>query len=294
MQPGGKKLSGAFSLKLLSIAVRALAVIEETVTGPSIAIILGTNFQPGIPLTFGFELTGVGGFIGINRSADIDVIRERLTSGAAGNVLFCSDPVQDGPGLLGAIDELFPARQGVFLVGPTLQISWLQPIVKLNLALLIELPGPRSIALLGSLQAVIGTSELPLVNLRLDFVGAVDLVKQTITFDASLINSSILGILTLTGDAAFRLCYGPSPDIVLSVGGFHPRFNAEALHLRPLSRLSASLSLSVPDKEGSLFCLHIQLSAIWRPNRTCRGNRSDVGTGVSWNGCTCAVQALLF
>jgi hypothetical protein len=237
------RIGGALSLKLTTIGIGALGLLEEGPDGTSFVFILGIRFTPGIQLSFGFELTGVGGLVGLNRRADTDVLRERLTSGAAGNVLFCSDPVREGPALLGYLGEMFPAARGSFLIGPTLQVSWISPIVRLNLGVLIEFPGPRSIIILGSLQALIGTEDVALVNLRIDFLGVIDLVKQQITFDASLVNSTILGILKITGDAAFRLSYGDTPDVVLSIGGFHPRFNAESLHLRPLARVGASVAL---------------------------------------------------
>ena len=73
---------------------------------------LGVRFTPGIQLGFGFEITGFGGLVGINRRADTDALRERLTSGAAGNVLFAEDPIRNAPALLGDLGALFPAGRG--------------------------------------------------------------------------------------------------------------------------------------------------------------------------------------
>ena len=70
--------------------------------------VLGIRFRPGIQLGFGFELTGVGGLVGYHRRADPDALRARLGSGAAGDVLFCDDPVANAPALLGDLDALFP------------------------------------------------------------------------------------------------------------------------------------------------------------------------------------------
>ena len=125
---------------------------------------------PGIQLGFGFAVSGFGGLVGINRRADTDLLRERLASGAAGNVLFNDNPMKNAPSLLGDMARFFPDEAGVFLIGPTLQVNWLY-IVKLDLGIFIELPGPRKIFLAGSARLVLGSEEFALVYLRMDFVG---------------------------------------------------------------------------------------------------------------------------
>jgi hypothetical protein len=167
----GIRFGGGLSLKLQTIGIVALGLLERTAQGKSFLAVLGIRFNPGIQLSFGFELTGVGGLVGIDRRADIDVLRERLASGAAGNVLFCDDPVRNGPALLGDLAAFFPFSPGSFLVGPTLQVSWISPIIRLDIGVLIELPGPRKILLVGSARATIGTDDAALVPLRPDFVG---------------------------------------------------------------------------------------------------------------------------
>ncbi len=272
----GIRFGGGLSLKLSMIGIGALGLLERTAQGKSFLAVLGIRFNPGIQLGFGIELTGVGGLVGIDRRADIDVLRERLASGAAGNVLFCDDPVRNGPALLGDLAAFFPFSPGSFLVGPTLQLSWIAPIIRLDIGVLIELPGPRKILLVGSARATIGTEDAALVRLRLDFVGGLDLVKQELTFDASLVNSTVLGFLTLTGDAAFRLCYGDRPDIVLSIGGFHPSFNPESLHLRPLARAAATYSINV----GVKIWLRQEAYFAFTSNTLQVGGRTEAGLEI--------------
>jgi hypothetical protein len=273
---GGIRFGGGLSLKLLTIGIGALGLLERTAQGKSFLAVLGIRFNPGIQLGFGFELTGVGGLVGIDRRADVDVLRERLASGAVGNVLFCDDPVRNGPAILGDLAAFFPASQGSFLVGPTLQLSWISPMIRLDLGLLIELPGPRKILIVGTARATIGTDDAALVRLRLDFVGGLDLIKQEFTFDASLVNSTILGFLTITGDAAFRLCYGDRPDVVLSIGGFHPSFNPESLHLRPLARAAATYSVSA----GVKIWLRQEAYFAFTSNTLQVGGRTEAGLDI--------------
>jgi hypothetical protein len=243
--PDSRRFLGALALKVLALGVGAFGIYEQTqAQRTSFVVIMGARF-PGIQLGFGFMLTGIGGMVGINRRADLDQLSARLASGAAGNVLFCEDPVRNAPALFNDLAAFFPPADGVFLVGPTLQLGWLY-IVRLDLGVLIELPGPSKIIVVGSARAVIPGlgSAVPLVYIRIDILGGVDFAAALVFFDASLVDSSVLSIFTLTGDASFRFSYGASPYVLLSIGGFHPSFNPEPIKIRKLARASAGYSIS--------------------------------------------------
>ena len=246
IDPAGDRYGGVLHLKLSFVSVTAFGLYELTPDGsPSFVAVLGIRFNPGIQLSFGFALQGVGGLVGLNRTANVDILRERLASGASGNVLFCDDPLRKAPSLLGDLGAFFPAAPSGFLVGPTLQISWLAPLVRLDVGIVLQFPGPSKIILLGSLRSMIGTDEsLALLYLRMDFMGAVDIGAQLISFDAQLVNSHALGILHLTGGTALRIGYGSPPYVVLTIGGFHPRFDPAPLCLPVIPRVGASLDVS--------------------------------------------------
>jgi hypothetical protein len=241
---GLDEYAGALQLNLLGLGAFAYGIYKKLPSGsPSIVALIGVRFPfPGIQLSWGFALTGVGGLVGINRRADTDLLRDRLASGAAGNVLFNEDPVRNAPTLVNDLRAFFPDKPGTFLVGPTLQLNWLF-LVRLDLGVFIELPGPSQIFLAGSARIVLGASEeLALVYLRLDFIGGVDLTASLVYFDASLVNSHVLQVLRITGGCAVRLCYGPNGYFLFSVGGFHPAFNPGSLALPKLDRCGSTLS----------------------------------------------------
>jgi hypothetical protein len=246
LDPAGNRYGGVLQLKLLAVSVTAFGLYELTSQGrASFVAVLGIRFNPGIQLSFGFALQGVGGLVGINRRADADMLRERLASGASGNVLFCDDPLHKAASLLGDLGMFFPTAPAGFLVGPTLQISWLAPLVRLDVGIVLQFPGPSKILLLGSVRSMIGVDEsLALLYVRMDFMGAVDTGAQLISFDAQLVNSHALGILHLTGGTALRIGYGSPPYIVLTIGGFHPRFDPAPLQLPVIPRIGASLDAS--------------------------------------------------
>jgi hypothetical protein len=241
--PDSGRFLGALALKVLAIGVGAFGIYERTPENRlSFAVVIGARF-PGIQLGFGFMLTGIGGMVGINRRADVDQLASRLASGASGNVLFCDDPVHNAPALFNDLAAFFPPADGVFILGPTVQLGWLF-IVRMDLGVLIELPGPSHILIVGSARATIPGlgSAVPLVNLRIDIIGDIDLAASLIRFDASLVDSTVLGVFSLTGDSAFRFSYGASAYVLLSIGGFHPSYNPEPIKIRKLARASAGYS----------------------------------------------------
>lgn len=242
--PAAGRYAGVLRLKFTMIGITAYGIYEDAPGGAaSFVAVLGVRFFPGIQFGFGFALTGVGGMIGYNRRADADLLRNRLASGATGNVLFAEDPVKNAPTLLGDLAALFPPAAGSFIVGPTVQLSWAAPIVRLDVAVLIEMPGPSKIIILGSIKVMIGVDEtLALLYLRMDFLGILDFERKLVSLDAYLVNSHALGVFRLTGGMAFRLSYGDNPYILLSIGGFHPRFDPGPLNVPALPRVGAVMN----------------------------------------------------
>jgi len=240
------EFAGALQLKILGIGAFAYGLYKTLPSGdPSFVALIGIRLpMPGIQISFGFAISGFGGLVGINRRADTDKLRERLASGAAGDVLFNEDPMRNAPKLLGDMQQFFPDEKGVFLIGPTLQINWLY-ILKLDVGVFIELPGPRKLFIAGSARLVVGSEDFALVYLRMDFIGGVDFTKSLIFFDAALVNSHVLGIFRITGGVALRIAYGANGYFLFTVGGFHPSFNPNAMDLPRVARVGVSVSLGI-------------------------------------------------
>jgi hypothetical protein len=233
LDPEAGRYEGALQLQLTEIGIHALGLVETQLPGGedgySLLLVLRSEFPP-ITLPYGFLLTAVGGLVGLQRRIDVDELRERFASGTVGNILAPQDPIGNAPALLEELGAVFPAAAGTFVVGPTLQLGW-TTVVRFDLGVFIELPGPSKVVLLGSARAAIdhpggGT---PYLQLRLDILGVLDPVAQTLEFDAVLIDSHLLEVFELTGGAAFRLHWGSPPHVVLSLGGFHPRYDPAPL-----------------------------------------------------------------
>lgn len=243
-QPDG--ISGVLTANLGVAEVAALASLRKLPTGPSFLAILSAGFTPGLQVGFGFQISRIGGVVAIERALDRAAIVRRLGDGSAGAVLFPLDIGKNGPSILRAAEELFPPAAGSAVAGPTFRLSWLEVAGKgfasVDLAVLIELPGPRAVVLVGVLKAGIN----PVVRLRADFAGVLDFAHRRATVDATLVDSGVLGIFTIYGDMAFAASWGDTPYTVLSLGGFYPGFRPEPAQIRPLSRLGMAPDVSLP------------------------------------------------
>lgn len=227
---------GEFSLKAIGLITTKM---PDGSKGFSMLIIITAEFIPAFQLGFGFTLMGVGGLLGLNRTVRIDPLRDSVRTGAVNNILFPQNVIANAPRIISDLNTIFPTYEGKFLIGPMAKIGWGTPtLISLSLGLIIEIPG--NIAILGVLRVTLPEERLPLVKIQIAFVGIIDFDKKMFSFDASLFESSIIG-LTLEGDMAVRLKWGDSPDFLLTVGGFHPSFTPPPLSLPTLRRLAISI-----------------------------------------------------
>lgn len=192
--------------------------------GFSMLVIVTAQFMPPFQLGYGFTLNGVGGLLGLNREVLLDPLRDGVRTGAINGIMFPTDVIANAPRIISDLQTIFPTKEGYFLVGPMAMIGWGTPtLISLSLGVIIQLPDP-AIAILGVLKIVLPTEEIDVLRLQVNFLGTIDPSNQLITFDASLYDSNLLKLFTLTGDMAVRLKWGDKPDFILSAGGFHPEY----------------------------------------------------------------------
>lgn len=236
--PSGE-YSGLLAVVLPPLSVNAFGLLG--LQPLSFLVILGATFPlPGIQIGFGFAITGLGGVVGVNRRVDRDALSRAVTDGTAASLLFPTDPSEDAERVMAALPGIFPPAPGRAIVGPMFQISWGGRLLSASVALLLELPDPVRISILGKLLLAVPDPELPLVQIQVTFFGSVDPGEPSISFLASLSGSSIAGI-PLTGDVFFLTRGGQDAEFVLSAGGFHPQF-ARPRGVPELARLGMDLS----------------------------------------------------
>lgn len=231
--PENEQYAGALELSVLdTIQVTAIAVITtrfpDGSKGFSLLLIVAVTFSPGISLSMGFFLSGLGGLIGINRTINTEALREGVRNGAVDNIMFPENVIQNITRIISDIRTIFPPKQDQFILGFMLRITWGVPsLVIIDFGLIVEFANPVRIAILGVLKIVLPTEEAAILRIQVNFVGIIDFEKGELSFDASLFGSRIL-TFTLEGDMAVRLNWGAEKMFLLSVGGFHPAFTPPA------------------------------------------------------------------
>ena len=118
-----------------------------------------------------------------------------------------------------------------------MRIGWGTPtLIEAQVGVVIQLPDPVVIVVLGSMTAILPTPDIALVELHLDVAGVIDVTAGTLAIDASLHDSHVVGF-ALSGDMALRADFADAEAFLMSVGGFHPRFEApgDFPDLRPVT-----------------------------------------------------------
>jgi hypothetical protein len=244
--PAKGEYSGNLQLEVAeTIAVKAVGLLTTRMPdgsrGFSLIVILSAEGFAPIQLGLGFTLTGIGGLLGINRTAMVDVLRNGLKNGVLGSILFPADPIRNAPQIVSDLRSVFPPVRGRHVFGPVAKIAWGTPtILTLELALILELPAPVRLIILGRLKAILPDERAALVQVRMDAVGVIDFNQGEVSLDATLYDSRVLDF-ALTGDMALRASWGAQPTFVLAIGGFNPRFKAPA-GFPALKRLALNLS----------------------------------------------------
>ncbi len=233
-----------------TIALRAIGILNTKMPdgsdGFSLLIIITAEFVP-IQLGFGFTLNGVGGLLGLNRTMELEPLRLGVYDGSINSILFPTDIVANANRIIADIKRIFPPYEGKFVFGPMAKLGWGTPtLVSVELGLLIEVPSPIRLALLGVLRLALPTEEAAIVYIQINFLATLDFEKKQFTLDASLFNSRIL-TFALTGDMAIRIYWGENANFLFTIGGFHPSYTPPPMGLPALRRLGLVIFDGNPD-----------------------------------------------
>jgi hypothetical protein len=241
------RYAGGLSLSIADVvSVDALGLITTKLPdgseGFSMLVILTATFPP-IQLGFGFTLTGLGGLLGVHRTMDLPVLRDKVRTGVLDSILFPVNPLGRIVQVLNDVESVFPIARDRFTVGLMARLGWGSPqTIQADIGLILSLPMPISIALLGRVSAILPDPEAAIVELRIDVAGGLDLGRQELWIEAVLRDSRV-AIFELSGGFALRSSWGPDPVFLLSVGGFNPHFTPPP-DFRAPDRLAISLATS--------------------------------------------------
>jgi hypothetical protein len=113
-----KGATGNLGFNAGAISAGALGRLATGDQGVSFVAILGARFMPGIQIGFGFEVSGIGGVVGVNVGVDADELRRRLADGTAVALFFPAD-TSAAAQLLPAVRDVFKPRAGSVVAGPS-------------------------------------------------------------------------------------------------------------------------------------------------------------------------------
>jgi hypothetical protein len=224
-----EQYAGVLELEIKGgLSVKAIGLITTRMPdgsrGFSLLVIIAVEF-PAIQLGFGFTLNGVGGLLGANRTMSVDALRAGVRNRVLDSILFPPDPVKNAAKVIADLSAVFPVAPGRFVFGLMAKLGWGTPtILGVELGIIVELPSPLRIALIGRLSLQLPTEDEALVRLKLDVLGVLDFDRSEASVDATLYDSLIAGF-TVSGDMAARLNWGAAPTFAMSAGGFNPRFS---------------------------------------------------------------------
>jgi hypothetical protein len=233
LDPDKGRYFGVIQLKMFEIGVSAMAILDtkdasgNALPAPGFSFFLAISAEfSAIQLGYGFTLNGVGGLVGINRRMDKDAILAGVRKGALDGIMFPDDPVANANTILSNLTTIFPIAMNRYVFGPMALIGWGTPtLVRIELAMVLEVPAPILLALLGKASIAIPTRDEAIIAINLDVVGILDFGRSSLAVDARLRDSHITAF-ALSGEMAMRMNWGDKPNFALSVGGLNPHFQA--------------------------------------------------------------------
>ena len=243
------RYAGILELSMFDISVSAIGILDTKDSsgrplpppGFSLLISIAAEFPP-IQLGYGFTLNGVGGLAAVHRRLDTDAFLAGVREGALDSVLFPNDCVAEASAIISDLSTIFPVAMDRYVFGPMAILGWGTPtLVRAELGILLEIPDPLVLALVGQGSVAVPSEEAAIISLHIDVVGILDLGMSLIAIDASLRDSYVLQF-ALAGDMALRLSWSETSNFALAVGGFNPQFDAPA-DFPTLRRVSITLGL---------------------------------------------------
>ena len=246
-EPEEERYGGAMELVIAEkISVAAVALITtrfpDGSKGFSLLLLISVEFNPGVALGMGFFLSGLGGMIGINRTANTDALRAGVKQGSVDHILFPTDVVANIQRIITDLREFFPPQRDQFIIGLMAKITWGVPsLLSVEFGIAIEFKNPVRLAILGVVKLVLPTEDEAIIRIQVNFIGVIDFKEGYLMFDASLFGSKLLSF-TLEGDMALRIFWGKQKEFLLSVGGFHPAYSPPTfLKVANMSRLTLNI-----------------------------------------------------
>lgn len=270
------RYTGSLSLQIEKIELNAFGVITTKLPngkdGFSMLVNLNVTFGSPIQLGAGFVLEGVGGLVGVNRTIDVETLRERAHSGTVNNLMFPELPLEDVNSLISDLESVFPTKENSTVIAPLFKLGWgalpieediavdvdseeapiPESLVKIQLGVFLEFPFKNRVILLGKVHTILPDKEQKLITLNLNVFGDLNFARKYVLLEGTLYDSYVKE-LDVKGDFVFKYQWGRKKQFLFSIGGFHPSYTPPANFRRP-ERLQAIFYKEDGDVILSLVC----------------------------------------
>jgi hypothetical protein len=243
--PVNQQYAGAVQLEFGNVELNAVGHLTTRMPDGSrgfslIISITAQGFQP-VQLGFGFRLSGVGGLVGVNRTVAVEALRSGLKDRTLDSILFPKDPLRNIAQIVSNMRKAFPPARGRFIFGPLFVIDWgTPPVLTMDVAVILELPSPVRLIVLGQIRALLPSKEKAVVRLNMDALGVLEFEKGELAIDAVLYDSRVL-TFAVSGEMALRARWATDPLFIMAAGGLNPNFKPPA-GFPKLKRLAVSLT----------------------------------------------------
>jgi hypothetical protein len=237
-------LSGAIELNIADkVDVKGIGLYQRaTASAPKSWLALVTVEVPSyFPAV---QLEGLGLLYGSDRQTCTQAFLTAVGNGNLSALLFGSDLIKNAPSFIAALETLFPAKEGVSVLGFLAKFTALSEMLSLSVGVIFEYSSSSLIHtyVIGRLVAVCPTpisgvkidpKKVP-IYIQADGVALWDSATDTLDLRIQLNNSRIWGG-ELTGGV--EIYYGPNRTGVaiqgtyVSVGGFHPDYKPPSLYV---------------------------------------------------------------
>jgi hypothetical protein len=250
----------------------------------TLLVFLAVRFSPPIQLPFNFKLVAFGGLLALNRTMDVDALRDAAMAAEGMQLdplLFPDRPEQRFLELLPAVERFFPPAPGHQVIGLMAEIEWRAEtgttFGRFRLALLGELED-LTFALYGSAKLGLPSVDDPhILRVRATLEVLYDRRRQFLRCSVTLTEAVFCDLVHLTGGAAALIRWGDRPDWAITLGGFHPFFRPfipEGLRepprlgafWKPHDLIELSIRVYIARTTASLqfgFAGHLEAGASW-------------------------------
>jgi len=249
-----------FCLSLKVIAI-ILTQLPDGSKGFSFLVMASIEFAPALETPIGFKVRGLGLMAAVNRTMNIDEFQVAVRSNRFDSILFPTNPVANAPTIVKSLNALFPAVRDRYVFAFMARIAWgSKNLVDIKLGLLLEVPSPVTIALIGVVKVTVKIKDKQILFLQMDFLIALNFQKKILIIDAKIYKSKLL-MFELNGDIYLRYRWDNDPIFLLAVGGWHPDFNVPAGLALPAKPTRITLSLIENDKLSLIISLYIAVTS---------------------------------